>query len=48
VFPVAGADLIARGMTPGPEMGAQLASLEERWVESNFTLDKAALLDATD
>jgi poly(A) polymerase len=48
VFPVAGADLIAQGMTPGPEMGAQLASLEERWVESNFTLDKAALLDSTD
>ena len=48
VFPVAGADLIARGIKPGPEMGAQLALLEERWVESNFTLDKAALLDALD
>ncbi|WP_417408502.1 CCA tRNA nucleotidyltransferase [Hoeflea sp.] len=48
VFPVAGADLIARGIKPGPEMGAQLAVLEERWVESNFTLDKAALLDALD
>lgn len=47
-FPVAGADLIARGVTPGPEMGARLAVLEERWVESNFTLDKAALLDAMD
>ncbi|MGJ8571278.1 MAG: CCA tRNA nucleotidyltransferase [Hoeflea sp.] len=48
VFPVAGADLIAKGIKPGPEMGAQLAALEERWVESNFSLDKAALLDATD
>lgn len=48
VFPVAGADLIARGIKPGPKMGAQLALLEERWVESNFTLDKAALLDALD
>lgn len=48
VFPVAGADLIARGIKPGPVMGAQLALLEERWVESNFTLDKAALLDALD
>jgi len=48
VFPVAGADLIARGTAPGPSMGAQLAALETRWVESNFTLDKTALLDATD
>ncbi|MEM5494769.1 CCA tRNA nucleotidyltransferase [Hoeflea sp. AS16] len=48
VFPVAGADLIARGVNPGPEMGAQLAALEERWIESNFTLDKAALLDGSD
>ena len=48
VFPVAGADLIARGTEPGPGMGAQLAALEARWVESNFTLDKAALLDAAD
>jgi len=48
VFPVAGADLIAKGIKPGPDMGAQLAALEERWVESNFTLDKSALLDAAD
>lgn len=48
VFPVAGADLIAKGIKPGPDMGAQLAALEERWVESNFTLDKSALLDAMD
>lgn len=48
VFPVAGADLIARGVNPGPEMGARLAALEERWVESNFSLDKSALLDAMD
>jgi len=47
-FPVAGADLIARGTEPGPGMGAQLAALEARWVESNFKLDKAALLDDSD
>lgn len=46
VFPVSGADLIARGIKPGPEMGTQLAALEERWIESNFALDKEALLDA--
>ncbi|SOE14612.1 poly(A) polymerase [Hoeflea halophila] len=48
VFPVTGADLIAKGIKPGPELGAQLAALEERWVESNFKLDKAALLDTAD
>ncbi|MCY0096203.1 CCA tRNA nucleotidyltransferase [Hoeflea ulvae] len=47
-FPVAGADLIARGMSPGPEMGAQLAALEERWIDSNFALDKAALMAGLD
>jgi len=48
VFPVAGADLIAKGVQPGPDMGKQLATLEERWVESNFTLDKTKLLAAMD
>ncbi|AKH99387.1 tRNA nucleotidyltransferase/poly(A) polymerase [Hoeflea sp. IMCC20628] len=43
-FPVAGADLIAKGISPGPDMGVQLAALEERWIDSNFTLDKATLL----
>lgn len=46
VFPVAGADLIAMGVEPGPGMGARLAALEERWIESNFSLGKQALLDA--
>ena len=45
-FPVAGADLAASGIQPGPEMGARLQALEERWIDSNFTLDKAALLNA--
>lgn len=48
VFPVAGADLIAKGVEPGPEMGARLAALEERWIESNFKFDKMALLGAID
>lgn len=47
-FPVAGADLIARGVNPGPQMGARLAALEERWIESNFSLDKSTLLDTRD
>ena len=48
VFPVAGADLIAKGIQPGPDMGKQLAALKERWIDSNFTLDKQALLAGMD
>jgi poly(A) polymerase len=49
LFPVSGADLIARGVSsPGPEMGARLSALEDRWVDSNFTLSKDALLDSAD
>jgi poly(A) polymerase len=47
-FPVSGADLIARGVEPGPGMGARLSALEDRWVDSNFTLSKDALLDSAD
>jgi poly(A) polymerase len=44
-LPVGGADLEARGMKPGPDMGAALAVLERAWVESGFTLEKDALLE---
>jgi poly(A) polymerase len=44
-LPVGGADLEARGMKPGPDMGAALAILERAWVESEFTLEKDALLE---
>ena len=30
-FPVTGADLIAKGMNPGPEMGAKLGQLKQKW-----------------
>jgi tRNA nucleotidyltransferase/poly(A) polymerase len=43
-FPVAAGDLIARGMPPGPGLGAALKRLEARWVASDFRLDKTALL----
>lgn len=43
-LPVSGADLEARGMKPGPDMGAALAVMERAWVESGFLLDKEALL----
>jgi tRNA nucleotidyltransferase/poly(A) polymerase len=43
-FPVMGRDLIASGMKPGPLLGQTLAALKDAWKDSNFTLDKNALL----
>ncbi len=37
VFPVKGADLIARGMTAGPEVGQRLKQLETDWVNHDFS-----------
>ena len=45
---MSGADLIARGIQPGPDLGARLAALEDRWIDSNFTLDKDVLLSEAD
>ncbi|TVQ58651.1 MAG: CCA tRNA nucleotidyltransferase, partial [Rhodobacteraceae bacterium] len=45
-FPVRAADLAARGVAGGPAMGAALAALREKWIASDFALDRAALLDA--
>lgn len=44
-FPIGGRDLMAMGMLPGPDLGALLERLEQRWVESGFTLDRPALLE---
>jgi len=43
-FPVAGTDLFARGVEPGPEMGELLKTMEQRWVSSGFSLTKEALI----
>jgi poly(A) polymerase len=43
-MPVSGKDLIAKGITPGPEIGDLLARLENAWVESGFTLSREDLL----
>lgn len=43
-FPLSGRDLLALGATPGPEVGGMLKTLEDRWVESGFALDRDALL----
>jgi hypothetical protein len=42
-FPLSGRDLAGRH-PPGPEMGAALERLRQIWVDSRFTLDRAALL----
>ncbi len=43
-FPVGGEDLIARGVKPGPEMGQILNRLKRVWMDSDYRLDKDALL----
>lgn len=43
-FPLSGSDLIAQGLKPGPEMGAELKRLEVVWIESGFELDRETLL----
>lgn len=44
VFPVKGVDLIEKGFEPGPEMGSALSTLEEQWIDSDFTKSKADLI----
>jgi len=43
-FPLKGADLIATGHVPGPELGSFLRRLEEEWCKSNFSLNKQDLM----
>lgn len=44
VFPVTGTDLINQGFKPGPEMGIRLKELKQRWIESDYTLEKEQLI----
>lgn len=43
-MPLTGADLIAAGISPGPQMGATLRKAEAAWIASDFTLSRDALL----
>ena len=43
-FPLKGKDLVAEGHPPGPELGETLARLEAEWIDSAFTLGRAALV----
>ena len=43
-FPVAGRDLLALGMPPGPRVGQTLEALEKHWIESDFSLTSDDLI----
>lgn len=43
-FPISGGDLTGLGMQPGPELGRELARLEQLWIASGFALGRAELL----
>ncbi len=43
-FPLSAADLIAAGMPPGAALGAALEAARTRWLDSDFSLDRGALL----
>ncbi|XDZ71363.1 CCA tRNA nucleotidyltransferase [Alphaproteobacteria bacterium LSUCC0744] len=43
--PLCGADLLSHGVDNGPGLGQMLKDAEARWVRSNFTLAKPALLE---
>lgn len=43
-LPVTGEDLLARGISEGPEIGAAIKQLEAAWIESDFVLAKDDLL----
>jgi tRNA nucleotidyltransferase/poly(A) polymerase len=46
VFPLSGRDLVSSGMEAGPDVGKRLKDLEERWIESGFTLGRTGLLES--
>ena len=47
-LPVTGADVLARGVPEGPEVGALLRAVEDWWIERDFAPDRAALLEKLD
>ena len=47
-FPVTGADVFARGVPEGPEVGHLLKAVEDWWIERDFVPDRAALLEKLD
>ncbi len=45
---VSGADVLARGVEEGPEVGELLRAVEDWWIENDFAPDRAALLEKLD
>ena len=43
-FPVSGADLLAHGYQPGPDLGRKLKALEDQWIAGGFAADKSEIL----
>ena len=43
-LPLAAKDLIAAGLSPGPDLGERLAQAEAAWIDSDFSLDTDALI----
>lgn len=43
-LPIGGADLIAAGVKPGPDLGRILSELEDKWLSSNFTISREKLM----
>jgi poly(A) polymerase len=43
-FPLGGADVMARGVAPGPAVGRLLAAVEAWWIDEDFRPDRAACL----
>lgn len=46
VLPITGADLLARGIAPGPEFGRLLEQVRRHWEVRDFQPDRAACLEA--
>lgn len=43
-FPISGKDLIGNGFEAGTQLGDKLRELEDKWIESNFLLERETLL----
>ena len=48
LFPLSGADVLARGVSPGPRVGELLGKLEEEWLAGDFNTERPALLARLD
>lgn len=44
-FPISGKDLMEKGYEAGTQLGDKLRELEDKWVESNFLIERDALLN---